>query len=395
MGIQRTHGAIVPENIVPPSFGGRPHRDSLALNKAALWVVEHVLCIIGHDFPSIEFCPFIPALAVMLSHHLRTPDDLLGAMVSILKKSITASSNSSSSKSGNANWAFFPMHRKDLKLMGRMFASLLSKHNSKLATHLESFDSTSSPNHQDPPWQSWFSDLFIDQLPQAMLWRMLDCFLLEGYVVLFRFGIALLQLHRNTLVSLKSPTECTNLFKMQNLKVPVNVFCDSASGVSITAADIEKAKAKKINAVSLEEIHEMQYKYQRGRPKLKDESTIVQELHWIALWSWIPPRFRLSDVELIFTTGEHGYNLNTMYEMTSARKPLILVLETMEGGIFGAFISTGWPEVGENPGFQGDGETFMFTLEPYAKMYSWVGLASADGGEGAVEVKAENSMFVR
>ena len=87
-----------------------------------------------------------------------------------------------------------------------------------------------------------------------------------------------------------------------------------------------------------------------------------------------------------------------MYEMTDFRKPLFIIAETMEGSVFGAFISTGWPtDRGDNPGFSGDGETFLFTLEPFAKMYSWVGLTQENDKNGEAEtepLKPEFSMFL-
>ena len=49
---------------------------------------------------------------------------------------------------------------------------------------------------------SWFSTLFAAHLPPTMVARVWDILFMEGPVILFRIGLALISLHREKLVAL-------------------------------------------------------------------------------------------------------------------------------------------------------------------------------------------------
>jgi TBC1 domain family member 2B len=48
---------------------------------------------------------------------------------------------------------------------------------------------------------NWFMAIFIDSVPFESLLRLWDCFLLEGSKVLFRFTLAILSIHRETILT--------------------------------------------------------------------------------------------------------------------------------------------------------------------------------------------------
>jgi len=376
LALQRTYGGHTPDQTLAPTFGGRSHLSSVALNKSGAWVVDHILCIIAHDYPNIEYCPFIPPLVTLLAHHLRTPDELLGGIVSMLKKSLMCPADSKD------RWAFFPTFRKSQRELNNAFLVVLSAQNKALAKQLKETYTTQG----DQIWDRWFTDFFIKVLPQQAIWRMLDVFILEGYKTFIRFGVALLQSHAPQILKTKpSPGALYEYFsKAFSDDCDVDMICKSAFLVSFSNADIAK---KNSSAASVDDLHEAQYKFQRGQPKLKSDSTIIKELHWILLWSWIPPRLRLSEVELLFTTNENGYNLGTMYEMTKEHNQLIIAIETTDGSIFGAYLSGGLSIPDESHSFHGDGETMLFTLEPFGKMYQWAHRDSETSN-------ADSSLFV-
>ncbi|TPX69981.1 hypothetical protein SpCBS45565_g02033 [Spizellomyces sp. 'palustris'] len=387
IALSRTHGTQIPTTPLPPTFGGRSYRHGIALNAKGSTIAEHVLCILAHDFPNLEYCPFVPACVTLLAHHMRNEDELLGAAVSIIKRSmaqpqvISSSNLSKSSSVAVGEWAFFPTYRKGAKFMFRAFGNLLHRTNRKLHYHITELHA-SSP---DPVWASWLTSLFIDAFPQPALWRMLDCFILEGYKALFRFGVGMLLANRDEVM------QQTDLAGVKALLTPENpVFktlvplCKAADGVNAARAEVRKLVEhhQTLAAISRsDDIHEAQYRFQRGLPKivggLSDTGTgssILNDEHWIALWSWIPPSKRVEGLELLFTTKEHGTHVNNLFRRTQDRAPLILLVETTEGAVFGAFLSHAWPGEGERTGeWYGNGETFLFTLEPYAKLYPWVG----------------------
>lgn len=98
---------------------------------------------------------------------------------------------------------------------------------------------------------------------------------------------------------------------------------------------------------------------------------------------------------------EHGYSLTTLFNMTANHSPMILIIKTLEKSIFGAYLSCPWPtsETDKNT-FTGTGETFLFTIEPFAKMYPWVGRMQAEeetsesGSHTLMSSTAEASLFI-
>jgi hypothetical protein len=54
---------------------------------------------------------------------------------------------------------------------------------------------------------SWFTHLFVEQLPFEALLRVWDCFLNEGSKVLFRIALALFKINQNELLAINDPFE--------------------------------------------------------------------------------------------------------------------------------------------------------------------------------------------
>lgn len=109
--------------------------------------------------------------------------------------------------------------------------------------------------------------------------------------------------------------------------------------------------------------------------------------------SWIPPNKRSYELQLLFTTVEHGYSLTTLLNMTYGKEPLLLLIKSLDKSIFGAYLSTGWPESESDKNkFIGCGETFLFTIDPFAKMYPWVG--RMDEATAITSCAPESSLFI-
>ncbi|KAI8807906.1 hypothetical protein BJ742DRAFT_757372, partial [Cladochytrium replicatum] len=381
--LRRIYGKSIPDDPLPPTFGGRFHKNQLALTKEGVTVMEHILCILQHDFPNLEYSPMLPPLLALLTHHMESPNELLGAIVSIVKRSMNrdkldisapAASNPahSSSKSRRPRgtsaksadrWTYIATYRKDTMLLARAFGNFFHRTNRKLHAHI----TTLQEKLPEPIWMSWICDLFIGVLPQAMLWRVLDLFVVEGYKALFRVGIALFLLCKDQLMQQTSIdavvallTPITSLDGTTMFVCTIDDLMKQANSISCSRADVRKLQNHhwSLAAVSKsDELPNMQYQYQRGKPKLQQESKIIkEEVYWIAIWSWVPHKLRMSELELIFTTKEHGHHILTFYEKTKGRKPLLLVLETVEGAVFGAYLSTPFPESDDWNKFVGNGK---------------------------------------
>ncbi|KAI8613173.1 TLD-domain-containing protein [Chytriomyces sp. MP71] len=401
IALKRTYGANIPKSPMPPMFGGRTHQNDLVLSSYGLLVAEHILCILAHDFPSLEYCPFVPTLTVLLCHHINDVDDALGAMVSIVKQAFAFSqpsldclSPAESKRQKSKEWKFFPTYRKDVKFMSRAFSNLLNANNAKLHQHISDLHAASA----EPIWTRWITDFYVDIAPQPVLWRLLDSFLVEGYKTLFRFGIALLLSRKDAIFKCKTYHAFSALFDPSTPAItPADLTRDalllSSWSLKLTpAADIRSGNhlhSTLLGISTADDLHEQHLRYQRATPKLahtthtradgtRDDdalkgSTILREEHWIVLWSWIPPSLRVAELELLFATRTHGHAVSTLYARTRGRRPLVMVVETSVS-VFGAFLSEAWPEDEAGRGvFYGTGETFLFTLSPFAKLYPWVG----------------------
>jgi hypothetical protein len=106
------------------------------------------------------------------------------------------------------------------------------------------------------------------------------------------------------------------------------------------------------------------------------ESLICDDDNWRLLWKWIPNRFKILQIDLVFRKTIHGGSMASMYEACSITEPLVLVSESVDGQKFGAFISkalSNRPNRGKylSP-FFGTGETFIFKLSdpPSAHFYT-------------------------
>jgi hypothetical protein len=453
IALKRTHGAIIPDEPLPPLFGGRSYRSYMALTKEACLIADHVLCILAHDFPSLEYCPFIAPLVTLLCHQMETPDEVLGAMVSLVKQALhkdktipsaSGGADSSSSKGTTKDWRYFPTFRKDTKYMSRAFGNLLNKQSAKLYHHISELQ----VNKADPIWANWLTDIFIGVLPMPLLWRVLDAFMIDGYKTLFKVGVAVILSQKNAIMKCTSIDALATLLtdasytalttplssapppslspECPNTTFAVDPICNAAWGVNVSVADVRNGIHHHISLQGIsqsEDIHEAHYKYQRGIPKLRSlhqpthgdtenddghsssavqsghirGSMIIKDEHWIAMWSWIPPHLRVCELELVFTTAVHGHHISTLFNRTEGKKPTIIVVET-DKSVFGAFLPESWPtnDSGRSNYFgtgmlqsrlslhlqpmdthlhicKHVGETFLFTLEPYAKLYPWVG----------------------
>lgn len=415
MAMKRTYGNHIPENPVPPTFGGRFHRNKLLLTPKGAGLNDRILCTLFHDFPTLEYCPFVPPLCALVCHHANTADDALGMMVAVVKTSLGKRSAlvDEKNKSDEDRWPYFPTTKKETKQLRTIFENILSKQYPKLGKYLTDVFAS----ELEPFYMRWFTDFFIDVLPLPLIFRFLDSFFIEGYKVSIRLATALLSTHKDSILSIdtkqNTPTAITSKImaaittSLQQPSYQESVF-KLTHGLSIKKSDILSAKSKSSGSSSSskpaglsesssgEEIDQSVYRYQRAQPKLRHGSTILTEELWLALWSWVPPKLRLSELELVFTTNDHGYHLRTLLERVKGRAPTILVIKTLDNKIFGTFLSSSWPSYEESNGtFSGNGETFLFTLEPYAKPYYWVGMIEPSSKTGNPAELEEWQRFVQ
>lgn len=91
--------------------------------------------------------------------------------------------------------------------------------------------------------------------------------------------------------------------------------------------------------------------YQHYRPRLSDTSRVFDDVavrmsvvckclfQWERLWQWLPAHSRILDPELSFSTWKHGQSLMNVIRSLwdQSHRPMIFVVETVEGESFGGF----------------------------------------------------------
>ncbi|KAH6586161.1 hypothetical protein BASA50_000627 [Batrachochytrium salamandrivorans] len=288
----RTYGLVVPPDPIPPTFGGRSHQSTLALTPAGSIMVRHILCIISHDNPNLEYCPFLPPLVALLAHHIDSPDILLACVTSLLRlntliypSQVSSLQLTKSFMPGESDpshrWRYIPIHRREAKLFSRAFGNLLYQTDRKLHSHLTELHS-SSP---DPFWTAWIHNMFTHILPQPLLWRFLDSFIVEGYKAFLRFGMAILIQQRGAILKLQSIWELTQLItpslfvdaaivRSTKYATIADEMCATAAGVFINYANVKRVHMHHASlvAVSQESCEGLEtgmnhLRFQRALPK--------------------------------------------------------------------------------------------------------------------------------
>jgi hypothetical protein len=327
---------------IGPVFGGRPHRTSLALNEAGQHVVEHIRCIIANDFPQIEHCPFIPAISAILAHYMKTPNDLLGAMDTIIQCSLTRDPRKVMS-------FYLPQNQHELVGLGPAFGKLLKMEHPKLFQVIGDI----SADDNDPFWQDYITNFLIGLIPQAFVWRIFDVYMVEGYIAVLKFTLALFKQQKPFLLECDTPEQVHKALESHILsEIEIDVLAKAAQKY-----DIQYVKVKKMLTTDALDPNQsrLSTRVQRHSPKKLQDSGILADLHWIILWTWIPTKYRTMEIVLNYTTAEHGYRLATMIQMSRGAGPLLLVIKTIQRSIFGAFIPGGWPSEGDYGTFVGTG----------------------------------------
>jgi len=105
-------------------------------------------------------------------------------------------------------------------------------------------------------------------------------------------------------------------------------------------------------------------------PDLSEPSEILTEEDLKEIWVHIPSRFKISNLERVFSARKNGYSLLQLYS-NCEDKPLLMVIQTMKQEKLGAYLSHGWGDRKPKT-FFGNGETFLFRLGENAQCFPWV-----------------------
>lgn len=111
-----------------------------------------------------------------------------------------------------------------------------------------------------------------------------------------------------------------------------------------------------------------------GLPKLlgstSDPPSVLSSAQVALVHRALPPRIRIRDWVLLYSTEQHGCSLRTAYHRTEWQGPTVLLVLDGQGSIFGAFSGDSWRDVGGKH-YHGNGETFLFKVHPEFEVYNW------------------------
>ncbi|RVE76503.1 hypothetical protein OJAV_G00008550 [Oryzias javanicus] len=331
------------------------------LNKAGLNSVKKILLCIGSYFPEMNYCPILPALVSVMLHFSEDEAECFYSVSRLICY-----------KDTNKRYIdqTFLTYRASCMTFGDI-ANRCCKGIRKLiaSSHQNLFEFYSD-------WIMW---IFAD-LPFTYAIRVLDVYLLEGYKVLYRVALALLDLYK---VSVSSRVADVEDFRtdMKSFVQNVSRYCTvekllERAFMIPMATRVELNLLFNANKDSL--IQKGVSKHQKRQTVETEDftnffSSIVTKVEMRVIWAWIPERFALFSPVRLFSTAEHERSLASLYSHVEGQEPVVLIIKTMDEEVFGAFLSTDVSERNKHnsqtPMYFGTGECFVFTLRPSMERY--------------------------
>ncbi|XP_059195920.1 TBC1 domain family member 24-like [Centropristis striata] len=331
------------------------------LNKAGLNSVKRILLCLGKSFPDMNFCPILPELVSLLLHFSEDEAECFHSVSRLIcyndpnKRYIDQT---------------FLTYRASCMTFGDL-ANRCCRGIRKLiaSSHQNLFEFYSD-------WIMW---IFAD-LPFTYAIRVLDVYILEGYKVLYRVALTLLNLYK---VSVSSRVADVEDFRtdMKRFVQSVARHC-TVDKLLERAFMIPMATRRELNLLFNANKDALMQKGVSTHQKRQSvetvdfnnfTSSVVTGTEMRVVWAWIPERFALFSPIRLFNTAEHGRSLASFYSHVEGHEPVVLMIKTMGEEVFGAFLSTDVIERRKHDSdgltYFGTGECFVFTLRPNMEHY--------------------------
>uniref|UniRef100_A0A3B5BEP9 TBC1 domain family member 24 n=2 Tax=Stegastes partitus TaxID=144197 RepID=A0A3B5BEP9_9TELE len=331
------------------------------LNKAGLNSVKKILLCLGKHFPDMNFCPILPALVSLILHFSEDEAECFFSVSRLI-----------SYDDPNKRYTdqTFLTYRASCMTFGDL-ANKCCRGIRKLiaSSHQNLFEFYSD-------WIMW---IFAD-LPFTYAIRVLDVYLLEGYKVLYRVALALLNLYK---VSVSSRVADVEDFRTDMKSFVQNVarHC-TVEKLLERAFMIPMATRRELNLLFNANKDSLMQKGVSTHQKRQSvetvdfgnfSSSVVTGTEMRVVWAWIPERFALFSPIRLFSAAEHGRSLASFYSHVEGHEPAVLIIKTVDEEVFGAFLSTDVIERRKHDSqglaYFGTGECFVFTLRPSMERY--------------------------
>lgn len=272
----------------------------------------------------------------------------------------------------------------------------------------------------DTPFFDWYKWIFV-ALPLAYCARIIDCWLVDGQKFLYRIALAMLSRYRQqctspvSLSSEKMFEFCSKLELSLEPKGGVEQLIKEAKSLKrISSIKIAKASRKSESKANLivESIMRKDSQairsYNQGQTanyikQARDDmlrniiissriaprsfmSSIVDNYELLDdLWQYIPERAAVKTVSVVFNSNNDGTSLQTFFSRVDPFEETIIIIRTIKNEVFGSYCSSSWSlrktqaqSAAKKSYYFGNGETFLFTLQPKFSVYLWVGKTDSD-----------------
>lgn len=356
-----------------------PELTALHLSDEKMADLNMALLLMGHLNPQLELICIFPVAAALFSLYY-DPWDVYGMMEAFLKHGSVINAQSHAGVHGK-EWPFYPNNRRELLVFGRIFEDLIEKHVPKVARHILKLQHLAADaSTVGVPWGRLLSGLFVGILPLSFVLKIFDSYLVEGFKIIIKYGLAHILLLQERLIETFTFEDFANvIFKsfdahgIGDADMPFNFKTMQKTAFSFKFSRNLLIRFKNRHRKhSLEDFEtaDKAILLQKPLPKLNRPSTIVTDLEWLKIWGWVPSRHRISNLEVVFASTDHGHRLTALFEAASDSEPLLLVVETTDGNVFGAYLSKSLKNRTCRK-FFGTGETFIFNLRPQIVVYPW------------------------
>jgi hypothetical protein len=235
-----------------------------------------------------------------------------------------------------------------------------------------------------------FVDLFYSLMPMVYVSRIMDIFLLEGSKVLHRFGLGVIYMMSNFLLHNDEITTGKlywNAMKdhMYNGDINFNILCDISYDMGksiyhrVTSGTFARKRIKQIEMKGkiilgdkIKEKLKLNVILNNYKKNYFNISKLLDYHCKTRLLNYIPNNtLNSTKFELVFSTYNNGWNIETLYNCTYKRYPCIIIIKSLsQSAIFGAYIST--PISPPSDDVKGDGLSFCFRLNgKNPNVYKW------------------------
>lgn len=230
-------------------------------------------------------------------------------------------------------------------------------------------------------------DGFFDTLPMEIRFRLLDAYFNEGYKILYRYVLAILQDQLKPLLAADNKLAILNLLLHPNAAaLPKKAFSSvhlsrlhvqshsrssspSRRSPAFGDANHHNHRRGSVSSKSSSSNHIPHHPsrslfaqtFVHVRPRIVGESSILPGPQWATLWGLVPTSHRASHAQRLFSASEDGYRLKTLYDRVKNYQEhcILLLIQSKASEVLGAWISPALlPEMHLNR-FSGDYESTL------------------------------------